>query len=217
MKKFLTLSCMSLAFAASSMFGATITYTSSPSGSITAPGVFAFSEFNPTIGTLTSISVTLTATVNTTLTVFNPTGGPLAFTTATVNVPFALTYTGGSGSYNFAGTATDNVGATVPSLMSFTETLPGTSTTTFSITPFTGYVGTSLTPPFTLASGGPATVSASGAQGLLYGGSGTGSLVASITYTYTPTTTTPEPAAMTLFGSALLGIGFFARKRIKKS
>ena len=30
-------------------------------------------------------------------------------------------------------------------------------------------------------------------------------------------TTTPEPATMTLFGSALLGIGFFARKRSKKS
>jgi hypothetical protein len=35
-----------------------------------------------------------------------------------------------------------------------------------------------------------------------------------VTYTYA---TTPEPATMTLFGSALLGIGFFARKRTKKN
>jgi hypothetical protein len=39
---------------------------------------------------------------------------------------------------------------------------------------------------------------------------------AEVDYTYTPPSTTPEPATMTLFGSALLGIGFFARKRIAK-
>jgi hypothetical protein len=32
-----------------------------------------------------------------------------------------------------------------------------------------------------------------------------------------PSSSAPEPATLTLFGSALLGIGFFARKRIKKS
>jgi hypothetical protein len=32
-----------------------------------------------------------------------------------------------------------------------------------------------------------------------------------------PQSNVPEPATMTLFGSALLGIGFFARKRSKKS
>jgi hypothetical protein len=32
-----------------------------------------------------------------------------------------------------------------------------------------------------------------------------------------PVSATPEPATMTLFGSALLGIGFIARKRSKKS
>jgi hypothetical protein len=38
---------------------------------------------------------------------------------------------------------------------------------------------------------------------------------ATLTYNYT-VSSTPEPATMTLFGSALLGIGFFARKRLKK-
>jgi hypothetical protein len=37
-----------------------------------------------------------------------------------------------------------------------------------------------------------------------------------IIYNYTAPSSTPEPATMTLFGSALLGIGFFARKRFKK-
>jgi hypothetical protein len=43
------------------------------------------------------------------------------------------------------------------------------------------------------------------------------SAVATVIYNYTIPTGTPEPATMTLFGSALLGIGFFARKRIKKN
>jgi LPXTG-motif cell wall-anchored protein len=38
-----------------------------------------------------------------------------------------------------------------------------------------------------------------------------------VIYNYTiPQTGSPEPATMTLFGSALLGIGFFARKRFVK-
>jgi hypothetical protein len=37
-----------------------------------------------------------------------------------------------------------------------------------------------------------------------------------VIYNYTAPSSTPEPATMTLFGSALLGIGFFARKRVKQ-
>jgi hypothetical protein len=218
MKKLLALSTLTLALTASSMMASIITDPSVPPGTINAPGTFDFSTFNPALGTLTQITINLSTSVNTTLNVFNPTGGPLAFTTASVSVPFALTFTGGTGTFNFSGTATDTTGAIVAGGMLFTESVLGTSTTSFNITPFTGYVGApgTFTPTFTLGTGGSATASGTGSQSLLYGGSGTGSVVASITYTYTAASTAPEPATMTLFGSALLGIGFFARKRIVK-
>lgn len=218
MKKLLALTGMTLAFTASSMFGAMVTFQSIPSGTITAPGTFDFSQFDTTFGTLTNITVNLSTSVNTTLTVFNSTSNALSFSSATVSVPFALTFTGGTGTYNFAGVATDNTGAVIAPFTSFMETINATNATSFDISPFAGYTGTGTTPNFSLASGGQASASGTGGQGLLYGGQGTGSVIASITYTYTPPSTgAPEPATMTLFGSALLGIGFFARKRIKKS
>lgn len=64
------------------------------------------------------------------------------------------------------------------------------------------------------------TTTFSGASGgggnFTFNQSTTGAAVATVIYNYT-SAPTPEPATMTLFGSALLGIGFFARKRAKKS
>jgi PEP-CTERM motif len=218
MKKLLLATGMALALSTSSMFGGQITDPSIPAGTITAPGTFDFAAFDPALGTLTAITVNIGDTVIATLDVFNPTSAPLTFTSASASVPFALTFTGGGGVFDFSGMAADNTGGTVAAGMLFMQTVTQTGSTSFGITPFTGYIGGpgTFTPIFTLASGGAATITGVGSQSLLYGGTATGSVTASITYTYTTPTGTPEPATMTLFGSALLGIGFFARKHVRK-
>jgi hypothetical protein len=52
---------------------------------------------------------------------------------------------------------------------------------------------------------------------VFFGGGADASGILTVTYNFTAASTTPEPATMTLFGSALLGLGFFARQRIKKN
>jgi PEP-CTERM motif len=219
MKKLLAITSLTLALGASGLFGAQITDPSIPSGAITAPGTFDFAAFDPSLGTLTGITLNLATSATGSATIANLTGGPLNYTSVTVNVPFVLTFTGGLGTYDFSASVVDNTPGTLTSPSSITVNgLTGTGNATESISPFTGYIGGpgTFTPTFSLSSGGTATVNGLGDQGLLYGGSATGSVVASITYTYTVPSTTPEPATMTLFGSAILGLGFFGRKRLKK-
>jgi hypothetical protein len=206
------------ALGAGSMFANTITDPSIPGGTIAAPGTFLFAQFNAALGTLTDITVNISDSATGSVNIFNPTGGSLSYTSATVSVPFTLTFTGGPGTFTFNASATDSTPGTLGPGGSVTVTgLTGTGSSNVDLGTNGAYVGSGNTPVFSLSGQGAAAVTGNGAAGLLYGGSATGSVQATITYTYTPITSSPEPTTMLLFGSALVGLGCFRKRAQKKS
>jgi len=202
---------------AGSIFANTLTDPSIPSGTIAAPGTFLFQQFNAALGTLEDITVNIGTSATGSITIDNPTSSLLSYTSATVSVPFTLTFTGGLGTYTFNASATDSTPGSLAANTSVTVPgVTGTGTSSADLGTNAAYVGLGDTPVFTLSGQGPANVNGNGSAGLLYGGTATGSVTASITYTYLPTSSTPEPTTMLLFGSALVGLGCI-RKRVRKS
>jgi hypothetical protein len=236
MKKFFAITGMTLALGAGSMFGGQITqtksFTTSPTDITDPQSVVTFQDFQSAPGFVAGDilnSVTLEVVINETVT-------GLSITNNDPTLSHSFTYDT-TGQYSINGTAPDagNLSAVLPfNVLIYTtgpQTIAGGATTTF----FPPGSASKNTDTGVLTSATPGAYSGLGTFTLSYdtltgetfiGGGGneraSQSTVSSgnytVVYNFTaPTTSTPEPATMTLFGSALLGIGFFARKRIKKN
>jgi hypothetical protein len=236
MKKFLAMTGMAVALGTGSMFGAIITqtqsFTSAPTDITDPQSSVTFQDFRTAPGFVAGDilnSVTLEVLVNETVTA-------LTITNNDPNLSHSFTYQT-TGEYAINGSAPDagNLSAALPfSVLVYTtgpRTIAGGSTSTF----FPPGTASKNTDTGVLTSATPSAYDIAGTFTLSYdtltgetfiGGGGnemaSQTTVSGATYTVVynftaPTTSTPEPATMTLFGSALLGIGFFARKRIKKS
>lgn len=204
------------------MFAASVTFSASSSGfeSTIFNDSKPLSAFDPALGTLISVTFELDGASTGAITVNNQSGqdgtydvtlngqlklklGSTTFITTLPNTEDPSFFVSGTGSH----TATDNL-STLPITLN-------SVTTTTNLSQFIGPSGNPGTLAFIvngIASGGaagntPNNVSTTASD----------SYFASITYNYTVPSTTPEPATMTLFGSALLGIGFFGRKKLKKN
>jgi PEP-CTERM motif len=240
MKKLLAVGTLTLAFGAGSMFAGQFTQTFSIAPTTTdivvsPASTETFNFFQSTSGWNAADildSVTLSVSVNqtvATLTIHNTTASSATFTFRT------------TGGYDVGGTAPDQ-GALDAAISALNTTLffSGNQTlaagTTYTapngaapsgigspVTSSTGVITAANTSAYNTT--GTFTLDFSTLTGETIGGGG-GNVVAtetsnagaafSVVYDYT-VNSTPEPATMTLFGSALLGIGFFARKRFKKS
>jgi hypothetical protein len=239
MKKFLVLSGMTLALAASSMFAGTFT-----SGPITAgPTTFnygngspqptvplTFAQLNLCSGcTLTSIEFDYSVLLNTNYSVTNTSGSSAHYSVntaadvqlenSTSTVAFNEVFPSHTTNLTIAGgatsTGTDSATSSATSIFNGSGALVsynggGTVSNPINVSLFLGSGNITLDAIGNFT-GGIGGTSFTGTVG------GTGTETASIIYTYNTPSSTPEPATMTLFGSALLGIGFFARKRTKKS
>jgi hypothetical protein len=219
MKKLITLVGALMALGTGNAFGAMIGFSASlPTNTLPFTDNFTLSAFNSTLGTLTGVLVTLNFTDSATVSVFNGSGTTdFAFTNASATS--TITINGPGGIVTSAPIQTSGVSGTAihGTVTNFT-TPTGSGTATANPLDLADYISNS--PLLLNFSAVDTAASFAGTTGgpLFFGGSFSAGGTVNITYTYTAaTTTTPEPATMTLFGSALLGIGFFARKRIKKS
>jgi hypothetical protein len=210
------------AIGASSMFAGTISYTSTPT---TFNGVTDFTtnlllqQFNLSGQTLTGVEIDYSVSTNTsTLSLTNHSTSVQAFKFLSTT-DFSATVLGGPDllpdtiltNLN-TGNITLNAGVTnsyaPPTIHKTGSSLnPG-------LTPNAFYIGSGF---FTLQGSTASFSSFQGGGGNIDVVQATnGTIAASVIYTYTANTA-PEPTTMTLFGGALLGIGFFARKRAKKA
>ena len=242
MKRLFAAGAFTVVLGAGSMFGAQITQTMTVAPATTdinqsAASTVTFADFLNAPGYVAGDilnSVTLSATVSQTV---------LTLTIKNTNASSASFRFTTAGSYDVGGTAPDQ-GALDTAISGFNPTLFASGLQTLmagaTYTAPTGVapngIGTAVsTTSGVLTAASIAPYNTTGTFTLDFStltsetvSGGGGNVVAtetsqagatfSVVYNYTaPTTTTPEPATMTLFGSALLGVGFFARKRIKKA
>jgi hypothetical protein len=232
---------MTVAFAASSMFGGTFTLgpiTAGPTsfnygnggGQPTVP--LTFNQYTLCPGcTLQTVEIDYSVALNTSYSVTNTSGSAAKYTitsSAIVDLDNSATTLVFDELLPFHSLITPSIANTVTSTGSDIATASASAIFDASGNLMTYNGGGIISNPVSLAAffgTGTFTLDARGSFTGSIGGTGfngsvggTGSETASIIFTYSsPSTTTPEPATMTLFGSALLGIGFFARKRNKKS
>jgi hypothetical protein len=232
MRKFLVAAGMTLAFTASSMFGGQIvqTLTFGP-GSTDVKDPASVQTFNDfldygTGGNLTSVTleVSITETIAG-LSIFNNSATADSFNYQSVAL-FAINGTAPDQgaleaalpttfftlfNMNFNNLAAGGTVNPVPPAASVTKdtgVINGTTSAYNTFGTFTLSYDT-LTGESVLGGGGNEKVTQTTNSNATY----------SVIYNYSDPTPpgAPEPATMTLFGSALLGIGFFASKRSKKS
>jgi hypothetical protein len=260
MKRLLVMSGVTLAFAASSMFGATIGYTSTLVGPTSTETTYSLSlpDFNSALGTLTgvtlyffsnetastfsvknisgnSVTADISAAVNLALGFANSANSADKFLNQNLTI-FDTGIAGGPGSCAAGSTPAPGTCSQITVAGGGTNTYGPISVSntnpTFGFTTGTGVAGlTGVVKAGTVITdyigGGNFTLSGGTKNTSTFSGDGgnfqvtqvtTAKFQAEVDYTYTPASpSTPEPATMTLFGSALLGIGFMARKRVKKS
>lgn len=201
-----------------------------------------FSPFTPCEGcTLISIEIDLTSTVygnygatnsnNNVKTFTVTTQGTLAILSADNALTFTQTVPNQMNVFNVCGRSVTVACPVGSNVISGTTTATSTSSVVYNadgtLNSFTDSGGGSTSdlsaPPVDLSAflgTGPVTLNV---KGLFTGGtSGSGFSGAFVNGSATETATvlytelTPEPGTMALFGSALLGIGFWGRKRLKK-
>ena len=218
MKRFLLTLAATMAVGGSSLFGGTISFSHTTStGAVPFTDNFTLQEFDTTLGTLTGITITLSDTATAEVDVFNSTSTAQGFTNATASIPLNLTGPA-SVSVNTTAVAGPIAGTANPGVNAFPG-IPGTGSgsTNVASANFGSYEGVGTTfASFSVASS-TGNFSGTSVPGVFFGGSATVGAVTTITYTYTPSTGTPEPSTMALLGSSLLGVGFIARKRVKKA
>ena len=235
MKNSLVVFAATLALGGSTLFGGQITQTlqftpPTPTDISDTQSVVTFNDFgNYAIAGAILNSVTLEVVINETI----------QSLTITNNDPLqAHTYKyQTTGEYSVNGTAPDatNLSNAIPCAICLlystgSQTIAGGASQTFipptvSVNTDTGVL-TSSTPNAYLGPG-TFTLSYDTTTGETFIGGGgnekaSQTTVSSATYTviynYTvPTTGSPEPGTMALFGSALIGVGFIARKKMKRS
>jgi hypothetical protein len=217
MKRLSTLAAIAAFTVASSAFAGTISYTHTTADA-SAPFTDSFSlqKFDTTLGTLDSIIITLSYSTTGEVDVFNSTSQARLFTAGTSTVPLTLS---GPAALTIATNAVAGPisGSAAPGFNSFTGiTGSGSPSVNVASSDFSFFEGSGVTfASFSLV-GGNGSFSGTAIPGVFFSGSAVAGGNTTITYNYSTPSTTPEPATMTLFGSALLGIGFFARKRSKK-
>jgi hypothetical protein len=210
------------AMGASSMFAGTITFSSTPgtfSGITDFTTLLSLPKFNLSGQTLTGVEIDFqVSTITPTLALTNNSGttqtfkfiGSVDFGGFVVGGPDVLTDAIltilNTGNITMANGTTINYAPP-------TITKTGTSLNA-GLAPSAFYIGpgtfslNGTTSSFTSFQGGGGNIDVNQAT--------SGTIGATVTYTYTASQA-PEPATMSLFGGALLGIGFFARRRAKKA
>lgn len=209
-----------LALSASSLLAGTLTYShTTPTQSVAFTDTFTLPEFNPTLGdTLTGVTISLSYNTTGALDIFNTVSSPEPFTNAETVTPLALT------APDSLSLATNAVAGPVNGIATggLVETIvPGLmgSGLLSKVVPMADWSFFEGTGSFSSMLAGSATSFSVMVPSALYykGDNATVGATTTITYTFAAPSTIPEPATMTLIGSALLGIGFFALKPIKKA
>jgi hypothetical protein len=162
-------------------------------------------------------------TLNDTAAVFPPGAGdqsvgtptPLTATaTTSLTGPASLLLTDTLTTPGFVGTVLDNFTVQVVG----TNSVTGHTTSTTLFAPpsdLSAYIGGTSSVSLNLSSSG--TQGGSVTAAVLSGNNGNADVTVSLYYSYdAPPSGTPEPATMTLFGSALVGVGILGRKRLAR-
>ena len=201
------------AFAGSITFSGSFGPTTNPFTTITN-----LSAFDPALGTLTSITFSISGQSSGTIAVTNNSS---ASSNYDVTINANLRFQDPSNNIlvsvlPFFEDPSFAVGAGATRSDSGTSGSSTNAATIFS--GFTPYVGTAHSPG-TLAFSvrGSGSFGADGATPVSVTATTAGVGTDSVTYNFTAPSSTPEPATITLFGSALVGLGFLARKRSKKA
>jgi PEP-CTERM motif len=209
------------AIGASSMFAGTITYNSAP---VSFNGVTDFTtdlllqKFNLADQILTGVEIDYSvSTITSTLSLTNTSTSAQVFRFLSTT-DFSATILGGPDALPDTVLTNLNTGFITMAAGAVNIYAPPTITKTGSssnpgLAPNAFYIGSGF---FTLEGDTSSFSSFNGGGGNINVAQATnGTISALVIYTYTAAGV-PEPATMTLFGGALLGIGFFARKRSKK-
>ncbi len=207
-----------LAFTSSSLLAGTTSYShTTPIQAVPFIDNFTLPVYTPTLGnTLTSITISLSYSTTGEVNIFNTSSLDVTFTNATTSTPLTLTAPASLSIPTNAvagpvsGTATANGETMVPGLTGSGLLSLVVPSADWSFFEGTGTFAASL-------AAGAANFSISGPKSLFVNGDATVGGTTTIAYAFVSTSDLPEPATMTLVGSALLGIGFFARRRIKKT
>lgn len=181
------------------------------------PTALNLPQFNPTMGTLTGVEIQLTSTSNATLTIKNNNTTTQRYS-GSASIPVTVSYPvyPAPGVLSLTSTATTNtVSGVIAAGATVTRTgLTGTNgpvNAFVSSNAFSYYIGTGNIGSLT-ATAGTATASGSGSN-IVYGASGSASGNVKIIYTF-DTVSIPEPTALMLIGSGLMGLAFVARRRL---
>lgn len=180
---------------------------------------FSLANFNTSLGTLTSVTITLAYSTTGVVDIFNGTGVVQNFTDAESSVP--LTLDGPAGLTQTVDAVAGPIsGMAGPGSNSFPAT-PGTGTLTIDV-PTADFADFEIPPSASTDSysviGNTGTYSGNSVTGVFFGGSAIAGGTTTVTYDYTvPTNGTPEPTTLVLMGGALVGLGLFRKKSIKKS
>jgi hypothetical protein len=178
--------------------------------------IFSLTRFNTNLGTLTGVTLELDPTGTASVDVISVAAGG-AFTGA--HAAFNFTLNGPDGSFVqvplLAGSFDGTVAAGTLFAPSYViipgSTVTGIFTANVAVSNWANYEGTGAQPLPLTAGIGSGTYGGSGTS-MLFGGSASAGGTAKVTYTY-DAAPIPEPATLTLFGSALLGLGAIRRYR----
>jgi len=175
---------------------------------------FLLPGFDTSLGTLQDITITLDATGTAEVDVFNDTGSSQTFTGAMATIPVSLT---GPGPITTSVTlsAGPTSGTATPGMSAFPG-LPASASNMVLVSPadFSLYEGLGLIVSVNV-NGGTGTYTGNSIPGVFFGGSSTAGAVTTISYDFLPASTkVPEPATVSMFGGALLGIGYLLKKAV---